>query len=68
MKNVLRVDYGIVSIHLLNKFSKIPDKNLPVEEIKALKNVIKNKDFLNKKVKKVKKGIDEGKRMVLIIV
>ena len=68
MKNVLRVHYMIVSIHLLNKFSKIPDKNLPVEEIKALKNVIKNKDFLNKKVKKVKKGIDEGKRMVLIIV
>ena len=47
---------------------KISDKNLPVEEIKALKNVIKNKDFLNKKVKKVKKGMDEGIRMVLIIV
>ena len=52
---MLRVDYEIVPIHLSN----ISDKNLPDEEIKALKNLTENNDMVIQKA-------DKGKTIAIL--
>ena len=50
IKNVSKGDFEIALIHHL--ISKISDKNLSREEVKALNNLVKNKDLVIQKADK----------------
>ena len=56
MKNVLRVVYGIVATHLLNKFQRFLKG---IEEKKTLKNLIETKDLVIQKA-------DKGSTIVIL--
>ena len=59
IKNVLRGDYRIVPINILEKFRRFLNKNLPDEEKKSVKNLIENKDLVVEKA-------DKGNTIVIL--